>query len=122
MFILSWGLSEGPGTCRFGPVLLGCFMMKRLGDDDAMAVDLLLDYGNKPDDGNSGYVLPVGDAVAKRIGAVETVLRLLAEMPAPDPSPDLVQRTLRRINSSSGATLPEAGQHLPALTEGQQHA
>jgi hypothetical protein len=83
-------------------------MNKQLGEDDALAVDLVLDRTNKVNtnaaaasDGNGGdsavFFTPVGDSVALRIGAVEAVLRVLNEMPNEDPPDDLAQRTLGRI-------------------------
>src|SRR3982750_3918552 len=94
----------------FPRICWGDMMSKRLGDYDAQAVDLLLDRSNKAADGNGGgtnaasaFMAPVGDEVANRIGAVESVLRLVTEMPAPDPAPDLIKRTLERIHQRGGA-------------------
>ena len=78
-------------------------MSKKLGDDDRRAVDLLLDEsaGNGKARGNGngqgGYASSVDPALHQRLQAAEKVLQLLAEMPAPEPSPDLVAKTLRRI-------------------------
>jgi len=109
-------------------------MTMKLGDDDARAVDLLLDRSNKVSDGNgnggsSVYVTPVGDAVARRIGAVEAVLRLVAEMPVADPPADLAARTVERIRQrgdTAGVIAPSTGiqspQQQPTLGQGPRHA
>jgi len=109
-------------------------MTKQLGDNDAQAVDLLLDRSNQVSDGNGNggtgvYVTPVGDAVARRIGAAESVLRLLAEMPAADPPADLAERTLLRISqrAAHGVMAPgaDASQHQPQqpiIGHGPRHA
>jgi hypothetical protein len=109
-------------------------MTKQLGDNDAQAVDLLLDRSNQVSDGNGNggtgvYVTPVGDAVARRIGAVESVLRLLAEMPATDPPADLFEKTMDRIaqHPSQGVMAPGTAathgqpQH-PIIGQGPRHA
>ena len=132
------------------PDLLGVFSMsfkKRLGENDAKAVDLLLDRTFSATDGNSSsgaahppagngngmnamstaevFASPTDDEVIKRVGAVETVLRLLAEMPAPDPPSDLVQRTLDRIRARTaaipGTTTEQPGPH-PIIGHGPPHA
>ena len=80
-------------------------MNVRLSKEDAAAVDLLLDRavaarGN----GNGGNTMTfsagAGNGVAMdRIGAVERVLHVLDAMPKNEPSPDLLQRTLQRIEA-----------------------
>jgi len=110
-------------------------MTMKLGDDDSRAVDLLLDRSNKVTDGNgnggsSVCVTPVGDAVARRIGAVETVLRLVAEMPAADPPTDLVAKTMDRIRQrgvnpnviAPAATVEGHQQQQPIIGQGPRHA
>jgi hypothetical protein len=131
------------------PDLLGVFSMnfkKRLGENDAKAVDLLLDRTSSATNGSSSgaasppagngnglnvmstaevFASPIDDEVIKRVGAVETVLRLLAEMPAPDPPSDLVQRTLDRIRVRTAAvprtTSEQPGPH-PIIGHGPPHA
>src|ERR1700733_517725 len=76
----------------------GCNMGKRLGEDDAQAIDLLLDRSSTAaNNSSSTFAAPAGDAVVERIGAAETVLRLLSEMPAADPPANLTQKTNERI-------------------------
>jgi hypothetical protein len=73
-------------------------MGKRLSEDDAQAVDLLLDRSNTISDGAAGaFARPLGDETVKRLGAAETIFRLLAETPAADPPADLVKKTMDRI-------------------------
>jgi hypothetical protein len=80
-------------------------MGKRLGDEDAQAIDLLLDRSNTVANNNSSaFSTPAGDSVVERIGAAETVMRLLAEMPAADPPADLVRKTLDRIRLRGNVT------------------
>ena len=124
----------GPAAIVLSPGELGCMMSKQLGDDDALAVDLLLDRSNQVSDGNGGsgtgvYVTPVGDAVTKRIGAVESVLRLVAEMPAAEPPADLVARTLDRIGQRAnqgmmapGAAATQGQPQQPIIGQGPRHA
>ena len=75
-------------------------MSKRLGDDDASAVDLAFNR-HRADRTGSGLAAifgpPVNHAVAKRFTAVDAMLRLLAEMPADDPPPGLAKRTCDKI-------------------------
>jgi hypothetical protein len=102
----------------------------QLADHDAQAVDLLLDRSNMAQDGNGGgsgtFVAPVGDAVTKRIGAVETVMRILSEMPDEEMPADLVGKTLKRIQqreSAVGQPVIEQGQHPQSgIGQGPSHA
>jgi len=110
-------------------------MNKRLGDDDASAVDLVFDRISQVNDGNGNgggtmaYFTPVGDSVARRIGAVETVMRLLAEMPADEPPTGLSQRTIQRIEQAAATGSQQQRQHVqperplpPGIGEGSTHA
>ncbi len=100
-------------------------MTKRLGEHDAHAVDLLLDKSRAARKGNGGrsvFVAPVGDSVAKRVGAAESVLRLLAEFPATDPPADLALKTIQRINGQAALTPQPAVEGHPLIGEGPQHA
>ena len=81
----------------------------KLGDDDARAVDLLLD--RTTDMKTDAFATPQGDSVAQRIGATETVFKLLAAMPAVDPPDDLTKKTMDFIR--------ERG-HQPGAIEGDQ--
>lgn len=98
-------------------------MNKRLGENDAQAVNLLLDHGNTATgstDGSLVFAPVVGDSVTKRIGAVETVLRLIAEMPAADPAPDLVKRTMERIRRT-GAVGPRPFESARPIVDADGH-
>jgi hypothetical protein len=80
-------------------------MSKTLGTDDGHAIDLLLDRSSMAHDTrttSSTFAPAIGDAVVDRIGAAEHILRLVALMPAEDPRPDLVRRTLQRIDEKAG--------------------
>ena len=122
----------GLATIGLPPEQLGCMMTMKLGDNDAQAVDLLLDRSSKFSGGNGGgsgvYAKPVGDAVARRIGAVESVLRLVAEMPAVEPPADLVAKTMDRIRQRGNVgIIAPAGvdtheQQQPSIGQGPRHA
>jgi len=89
-------------------------MTRKLNDADRAAVDMLFDRITTTQDGNGGdgYVAAVSGAVSEgRIQAVEKVLTVLAEMPAPEPSPDLAVRTLQRVARSTGT----AATGVPAM-------
>ena len=90
-------------------------MNVRLRQDDAAAVDLLLDRAvSARGNGNGGngdghaamFVSTTHDGVATdRLAAVERVLHVLDAMPNSDPSPDLLQRTLQRVDAGDSATM-----------------
>src|SRR5687767_11991928 len=90
-------------------------MLMRLSDEDGRAVDLLLDRPVTEGDGNgnggSHYVATAAAAadiqVQGRITAASRVIQLLDNLDAPAPSPDLVQRTLRKIEE-----IAAAGEHM----------
>jgi hypothetical protein len=63
----------------------------------------------------------ISDAVVARVGAVESLLRLVAQMPAEDPPVGLAQRTLERIHRAEHRAVAPAVQ-APALGQGPQHA
>lgn len=75
-------------------------MSLKLTDDDRRAVDLLLDAqsASQPDgNGANRHFLPSGTELTRRVHVVEQVLQTLRAWPVSDPSPDLKQRTLRRV-------------------------
>jgi hypothetical protein len=75
-------------------------MVKRFSDDDRRAVDLLLERPNGVGDTPSVEQLfraPVQGSFERRLEAAEKLLSLLDEMPAEEPPPQLVARTLQRI-------------------------
>jgi hypothetical protein len=79
-------------------------MAKRLGKEDRRAVDLLLERA----DGVSGmpaveqlFAAPVQGNFERRLDAVDKILSLLDLMPSPEPSADLVSRTMRRVEEAS---------------------
>ncbi|MGH7214499.1 MAG: hypothetical protein ACREIT_07030 [Tepidisphaeraceae bacterium] len=109
-------------------------MSKQLSDEDRRAVDLLLNrttstatvdgggqgHGNGDNGGNGGgngqFASSTHTAFHDRLGAVERMLHLLDEMPAPGPSVDLVARTMRLIEEAGAAR--ETGEPARSLDTG----
>jgi hypothetical protein len=96
-------------------------MTRKLNEADRAAVDLMFDRihatggrsnGNGHGNGGSGYVPVTGAVAEERLSAVQRILTTLEAMPAPEPSADLVTRTLQRVARSSGA--PAATTNAPA--------
>ncbi len=83
-------------------------MKKTLADTDGRAIDLLLDRATADNDTNA-FTSPVGDAVVNRIGAAEHILRLMALMPAEEPTAGLARRTLQRIDAYVDLGLADPG-------------
>jgi hypothetical protein len=87
-------------------------MRTRLDNEDRRAVDLLLERASGIGDTPPVELLfkaPVIGNFERRIDAVDKLLELLDNMPADDPPPDLVGRTLQRISeveSEGRAKLP----------------
>lgn len=88
-------------------------MATRLIEADRRAVDCILDgQASAPEAGDS---LPCFDANAQlrfqqRVAAVQRWFALIGAMPAEDPSPDLVLRTLNRLDqvrAAQGSTASE---------------
>ena len=79
-------------------------MAKRLGKEDRRAVDLLLEradgVGSSTPAVEQLFAAPVQANFERRLDAVENILTLLELMPAPEPSADLVSRTMRRIEEA----------------------
>ena len=78
-------------------------MNKQLGKEDRRAVDLLLEradgVGNMPAV-EQLFAAPVQGNFERRLDAVEKILNLLDLMPSPEPSADLVRRTMQRIDDA----------------------
>ena len=71
-------------------------MVRKLNESDRAAVDLVLDRFASV--GREDGVIPMtGTPVEAHVQSVEQILSVLEQMPAPEPSEDLVSRTLRRI-------------------------
>lgn len=83
-------------------------MMKTLREDDAQALDLLLEEGL---DFARTDITSLDEATVNRVGIVESMLRVVGEMPAEDPPHDLVSRTLAFVYAGSLAAgqMPDAG-------------
>lgn len=88
-------------------------MTRKLNEADRAAVDMLFDRvraadGNHVGDGNGNggseaVVMMTSPVSDDRLSAVERVLSTLEQMPVPEPSADLVVRTLQRISCRSAA-------------------
>jgi len=81
-------------------------MVTRLGEADGKALDLLLDRPQTDGAAQPAFRTPHASTVQERVNAVDKVLRILASMPAADPPPDLVARTIKFIESGA---LPTGG-------------
>ena len=91
-------------------------MTRKLSEQDRQAVDLILDRFATVarDDG----MVAMGDVAAEpHVQSVEKILSVLAEMPAHEPSADLMDRTLRQIEQAHGDVA--ARQIPPYLGPGQ---
>jgi len=101
-------------------------MNKILGDNDALAVDLLMDrtMSNNGTGVVTSFVSPVGDEVVRRVGAVESILRLVAEMPAGEVPAGLAQRTIDRVRHlrQHGVVAPRNAAEPMVIGQGPQHA
>ena len=79
-------------------------MAKRISKEDRRAVDLLLERADGT--GKSApaveqlFAAPVQANFERRLDAVENILSLLDLMPVPEPSADLVSRTIQRIEEA----------------------
>lgn len=82
--------------------------MKRLREDDAKALNLLLEHGENMPTATSSFGALTSEDVASRIGVVEAAARVLREWPASEPSKDLAQRTMQYISQRS--VLPHTSQ------------
>lgn len=85
--------------------------MKRLDAADQKAVDLILEKSTE----GAPYA-SAADVSPARSSAVGKILSLLQQMPAVEPSPDLVARTLRHVEKSAG--LPASGSISPGALPG----
>src|SRR5688572_18597446 len=85
-------------------------MTRKLTDADRAAVDMLFDRITSASNGNGNggkAVVPMTASVADaNLQAVEKVLSVLAEMPAPEPPADLATRTLARVAGATGRAMP----------------
>ncbi|MDP9172898.1 MAG: hypothetical protein M3O30_03420 [Planctomycetota bacterium] len=76
-------------------------MLKKLGDDDRRAIDLLLD--REPGDSMTKEFVMPGEVTPKRLASIERILSLLQAMPSVEPPADLISKTMHRIDSAVGS-------------------
>jgi hypothetical protein len=82
--------------------------------DDARAVDLLLDL---PDQSmRHQHSFSTDEDLAPRAAAAERLLGLLRVLPTPDPTEDLVQRTLRRVEEAADIGVPAPASAAATIT------
>lgn len=79
--------------------------MVTLRDGDARAVDLLLDRAASASGDGGMQFAGQADVSTEQLAAAEHMLKLLHVMPAADPAPDLLRRTMERIDSDAGNDL-----------------
>ena len=94
-------------------------MTRKLNQSDRQAVDLVMDRYTTPR-GEVGVIPVTGAPAEPHVEAVEKILQVLSNMPAEEPAPDLVTRTLRRIEQAAPQTEPR--QIPPYLGPGQMPA
>jgi hypothetical protein len=100
-------------------------MRKRLDDEDRRAVDLLLERPNGVGDTppvEQLFKAPVGSGFERRLDAAEALLGLLDRMPADEPPPDLVSKTLQRIRDSEEGEKATVVPPRPAYLNNRPHA
>jgi hypothetical protein len=82
--------------------------MPRLSDEDSRAVDMLLESpvsgGARKGDGGSLSAFP--PAFAQRLASVEKLFQMLDELPASEPSPALLARTMKIAQSNAFSDVP----------------
>jgi hypothetical protein len=72
-------------------------MPKQLSPEDRRAVDLVLDGESMQ---RGPMYAAVNNGVGERMNAAERLLQLLDYLPAEEPPPDLVRRTMQRIEEA----------------------
>jgi hypothetical protein len=108
--------------------------MYRLSDEDARAVDLLLDAhatdgngngnGHTDGDGNGGHAFQTATSLnfTQRLARVERVLDTLAQMPASDPPANLAARTMQAIDAGMRTTAQPATPATATTRGNRPHA
>lgn len=92
-------------------------MKLKMRDEDRRALDLLLDRAATAAGKAAGTPLyaAASDPLRERVSKVEKVLNLLDAMPAEEPPKDLLSRTLRRIEQSTGRAVLTGREVGPTL-------
>lgn len=73
-------------------------MARKLSEEDRRAVDLLLDHAT----GDGGITRVAAHVSQKRLAAAEKLLKLIGHFQAEEPSENLVEKTMRRIDRATG--------------------
>ena len=94
--------------------------------DDRRVIDLLLDRSHAAaasdaqGNGKAQTLFAAADpSLAQRLARAQMLLRLLDELGAVDPAPDLLARTLRRVEQAKRGH-PPARPQLPQVNAGQR--
>ena len=77
-------------------------MSRKLTDEDRRAVDLFLDQGAEATNDAVTKVVPL--VSQKRMSAVLKTLAMLDDMPVEEPPANLIEKTMRRIDSATSKT------------------
>jgi hypothetical protein len=81
-------------------------MNRTLSDEDRRAVDLFLDQGAQPTSNAVTKVVP--PVSQKRMSSVLKTLAVLDHMPVEEPPPNLIEKTMRKIDRASSKTAAHA--------------
>jgi hypothetical protein len=84
-------------------------MTRKLSSEDRQAIDQFVEYLQNSEARNAADGNPA-PAPTPRVEAVSKILQVLGEMPASEPSPELVARTLERITSAPLQPRPQETQ------------
>ena len=97
-------------------------MATKLSHEDSRAIDMLLDRnGSEPVMAGSSTVKSGKMNMKNRLRAADRMLRMLSQMPAAEPSADLVKRTLQRIDETPVIS-PEIVRESQRYVDNRPHA
>jgi len=96
-------------------------MARKLSHEDSRAIDLLLDRVATAKSGNGHRAVAAGSLNVRsakglnknRLNAAERVLNVLDRLPVMEPSSDLVERTMQRIEETNAIGAPGAYPRVP---------
>jgi hypothetical protein len=107
--------------------------MYRLSDEDARAVDLLLDthadgigngtgHGNGDGGGKQSFQTATSMNFTERLARVERLLNVVGQMPAAEPPASLVARTMQAVDAGIRASAPTAAPATVPARGNRPHA